>query len=348
MNAAHIDNPQTAPAEEFKWLAEAGVLKIVLPGELLDFEKPDTGALLSLLKEVGKANLSVGRIFEGHVNALYLIHLYGTAIQKIAWYHAVRHGNALFGVWNTQAANGVWFNEDEQGLLLKGEKTFCSGVSLVTHALITGNIDMGARKGWQMTILDMSRISPEKVDRKSWQTLGMRASGSFTTDFTGYQVEEKELLGLPGDYLGQPYFNGGAIRFAAVQLGGIEAVLEQTKAYLQRMERTDDPFQKTRLASMFLAVNTGNLWLQQAGRNFDEWVGAADRSTELIAFANMTRTIIEEIGINVMQHSNQSVGARGLMSDSPLERLQRDLTFYLRQPAPDATRLAIADYYLTT
>jgi hypothetical protein len=49
-----------------------------------------------------------------------------------------------------------------------------------------------------------------------------------------------------------------------------------------------------------------------------------------------------------MQHSNQSVGARGLMSDSPLERLQRDLTFYLRQPAPDATRLAIADYYLTT
>lgn len=345
-NAPNIDDPQKSPVKEFLWLAECGALKIVLPGERLDFQQPDTAALLNLLKHIGKANLSVGRIYEGHINALYLIHLYGTAVQKRIWYDAVTDEHAIFGVWSTQGANGITCENEPGQLRLQGAKTFCSGVSIVTHALITGNIETSTRKGWQMMILKMTRIEPERVDRNSWETLGMKASGSFTTDFTGSHVLEDELLGMPGDFLGQPYFNGGAIRFAAVQFGGAEAILHQTLEYLVDLGRTSDPFQKARLAKMAVDITTGDLWLQQAGRKFDYLVNYPERSGELIAFANMTRTVIEEIGLRVMQASNTCVGARGLMPPSPLERLNRDLTFYLRQPAPDATWLAIADYFI--
>ncbi|MBE9584234.1 acyl-CoA dehydrogenase [Mucilaginibacter sp. JRF] len=345
-NASNIDDPLSAPVAEFRWLAECGALKVVLPGEALDFAHPNTAALLDLLKRIGMSNLSVGRIYEGHINALYLIYLYATETQKLIWYNAVIHEQALFGVWNTQAKNGIDFKNQGQGLTLYGEKTFCSGVSIVTHALVTGNIANSDRNGWQMMILDMSKVGADQVDRNSWQTMGMKASGSFTTDFTGYHVSENELLGLPGDYLKQPYFNGGAIRFAAVQFGGAEAILHHTLKYLEKMDRTGDLFQKARIAAMLMDITTGKLWLQQAGINFDKWVDDMEYADQLIAFANMTRTVIEDIGLRVMQSSNVCVGARGLMAPSPLELLNRDLTFYLRQPAPDATRLAIADYLI--
>ena len=37
-----------------------------------------TGELFDALVALGRANLSAGRIFEGHVNAIKLLHLYGS------------------------------------------------------------------------------------------------------------------------------------------------------------------------------------------------------------------------------------------------------------------------------
>ena len=66
------------PAQEFGWLREAGLLSITLPDEPLAFGQRNTAQQLALLRLVGKGNLSVGRIYEGHINALSLIHLFGT------------------------------------------------------------------------------------------------------------------------------------------------------------------------------------------------------------------------------------------------------------------------------
>jgi len=343
--ATASDIADVTPVEEFKLLAKAGLLKITLPNQLLDFKQKHTKKLLQLLKEVGKANLSVGRIFEGHINALYLVHLFATDSQKNTWYNKVLNNDALFGVWNTQTSNGVKFVPDNQHLQIAGAKTFCSGAAIVTHALITGNIDIQHRKGWQMLIMEMSKIGEANIDKSCWKTLGMKASGSFNVDFTGYKIDNKEFLAEPGQYFKQPFFNGGAIRFAAVQLGGIEAIAEETLAYLRLLGRMEDPLQNTRIAHIMTAVTAGNLWISQAGDNFDKWVDEPAKSADLIAFANMTRTAIEETGILVMKESNECVGARGLMHPFIIERLYRDLSFYLRQPAPDATKLDIATYF---
>lgn len=343
--ATESDLADVAPVKEFELLAECGLLKIVLPGEELDFNLPRTAELLQLLKDVGKANLSIGRIYEGHINALFFVHLFGEDDQKKLWYNEVRDHNALFAVWNTQANNGVTFDNLNGRLKLTGEKTFSSGASIVDYALITGNIDTESRKGWQMLIVDMAKIGEKRIDKSTWKTLGMKASGSYIVDFSNYHVEQNELLGIPGDYFTQPYFNGGAIRFAAVQLGGAEAIANATLNYLSFMKRTTDPLQNTRIANIMTAITSGNLWIAQAGKNFDSWASNPNKSKDLIAFANMTRTAIEQTGILVMKESNQCVGARGLMHPFEFERLNRDLTFYLRQPAPDATKLDIANYF---
>ncbi len=346
-HAAAIDQEGSFPEQEFEWMAAGGLLSIVLPGRELDFNRPCTAQLLQLLKQVGRASLPVGRVYEGHINALYLIHLFGTPEQKDDWFADAGINHKLFGVWNTQAAGGVRIHDLGNGRYrLEGAKTFCSGAGWIRRPLITGELISPARKGWQMCIIPTEKVQPIAADGSFWKPLGMRSSASFRMDFTGIELEEADLLGRPDAYYQQPYFSGGAIRFAAVQLGGAEAVLAATHQFLRGLGRTDDSFQRARIAEITYLTETGNLWLYQAGNKTDEWLTAPDHVSKILAYANMTRTVIEDICLRSLQLAERSVGSRGLMRPDALERIHRDLTTYLRQPAPDAALTAIGEYVL--
>ena len=331
------------PAQEFAWLREAGLLSITLPDEPLAFEHKNTAQQLALLRLVGKGNLSVGRIYEGHINALYLIHLFGTTVQQERWYADARHGQHLFGVWNTQAQDGITIVAQGNGrYMLHGSKTFCSGARRVTRPIVPGQlIDVhGNEQGWQMCVVTLDEYPELPVDPSFWQPLGMKASVSHKIDFSGIELTEEDLLGQPNDYHQQPYFSGGAIRFAAVQLGGAEAIFDATRVYLQQLRRTEDPYQRMRLGEMAILLETGTLWLQQAGEQADR-----EAPTEqTINYANMTRSMVERIGLETMRLSERCVGARGLLHPQPFARLHADLTTYLRQPAPDIALAQVGQY----
>ena len=343
-----ITTGNPAPVEQFKILEEAGLLQIVLPGNELDFNVPNTPRLLQLLKAVGRANLSVGRIYEGHINALFLIHLYADEQQKQKWFADAAAG-CLFSVWNTQADNGIEITEREDNtFILSGKKTFASGAGMISRALITGNIQSPARKGWQMCIVEADKLPEHQIDKGSWKPMGMRSSISYTFSFSGYEASTTDLFGCPDNYYKQPYFSGGAIRFAAVQLGGAEALFNHTAAFLKSLHRTDDPFQSARLADMTIALGSGDLWIRQAAANWDAWHQNEACSSKLIAYANMVRTAVEGICLKVIELSTKCIGARGLQQPFLMERMVRDLQFYLRQPAPDASLVGVAKYVMQT
>ncbi|GAB4041778.1 acyl-CoA dehydrogenase family protein [Spirosoma jeollabukense] len=350
--APETDTEGAFPEDAFNWLAEAGLLSITLPDHELDFNRGQTARLLTLLKRIGSANLAVGRVYEGHINALYLIHLYASPEQRSNWYTDVIQHDRLFSVWNTQADNGVRMDEiatstNDTAYRLMGTKTFGSGGKWIQRPLITGDLRATDRQGWQMAIVPTEQVDPIGQDKQFWKPLGMRASASFKLDFTDIQLKGDDLLGQPGDYLRQPYFSGGAIRFAAVQLGGAEAIYEATRQFLATLNRTDDILQQTRLAEMACLIESGNHWLQAAGENTDRWLAEGADWQKIVAYANMTRTAIEEICLRVMPLAERCVGARGLLRPHPFERIHRDLTLYLRQPAPDATLVDIGKFVLT-
>lgn len=330
------------PAQSFAWLREARLLSITLPGEPMDFNSCPTAQQLQLLKLIGKGNLSVGRIYEGHINALFLIHLFGSAVRKERWYHDAQQGH-LFGVWNTQAGDGITIAAQGNGrYVLQGSKTFCSGAQRVTRPIVPGQLidEQGNDRGWQMSVVPLDQYPDVPTDPSFWQPLGMRASVSHKIDFSGIELAEDDLLGQPNDYHRQPYFSGGAIRFAAVQLGGAEAIFDATRTYLQQLRRTEDPYQRMRLGEMATLIETGNLWLRQAGEQADR--SAPDE--QVINYANMARSAVERIGLDVMRLAERCVGARGLLHPQPFARLHADLTTYLRQPAPDIALAQVGQY----
>jgi alkylation response protein AidB-like acyl-CoA dehydrogenase len=143
--APRYDAEAAYPAEDVAALREMGALRA--------FAEPDVAPLdlMEALRLVGRANLSVGRIFEGHVNAAALIRWYGDVRQRRALDDAVGRGQ-VFGVWNTEAPPGVRIVDGKRGkATLVGAKTFATGAGSIDWAIVTGALPDG---GAAMVIAD--------------------------------------------------------------------------------------------------------------------------------------------------------------------------------------------------
>ncbi len=307
--------------------------------------------MLMLLKQMGRGNLAVGRIYEGHVNALQLIQTFGTREQITLYASDARDRHKIFGVWNAEASDGVKVIPlGGSKYALSGSKTFCTGAGYVERPFVNGVLPSG---GWQMCVVPMDEVATVS-DPAWWQPCGMRATASYKVDFSGVELEQSALIGESGDYHRQPWLSAGVIRFAAVQLGGAEALFDHTRQYLQKLEYTNDPYQKERLGRMAIAIESGNLWLRGAADMVAAYAPVFGgystvlnpQADQLVAYANMVRTAIEQICIDVMQMCERSVGTRGLLPPNQMERIIRDLTLYLRQPAFDAALCNVGQYVL--
>ncbi len=331
------------PTDAFALLAEAGLLTVALRpahgGLGLGLVPGTSAALHHVLAAIGHGALAVGRVYEGHVNALHLVQTYGTPAQIEGAATGVRERALLFGVWNTEAAGGVQVAPADGGFRLSGAKTFTSGAGHVARALVTGALSKvdGAAGGWQMCLVPMDEGHPF-IDPSFWRPLGMRASASYRVDFEGVVLGEDDVIGAPGDYYRQPLFSGGAMRFAAVQLGAAQSLCDHLRAFLRDLGRTDDPYQRLRVGEVAVLVEGGALWLEGGARVADAWLASPgeDETARFVAYANLMRSAIEKICLDTMRLVERSVGARGLLRPLPFERIHRDLTLYLRQPAVDA------------
>lgn len=352
-NASAIDHNGAFPVQEFGRLAQAGLLAVPLLPEWgglgLGIDASLTHELLLLLKKIGWGNLAVGRIFEGHVNALQLIQTFGTRSQIERYARDARDLHKIFGVWNAEANDGVKVIPLDNGRYrLQGSKTFCSGTGYVECPFVNGALPDGR---WQMCIVPMEKVETKR-DPDWWQPSGMRATASFKVDFSNVELDAGNLIAGPEDYNRQPWLSAGAIRFAAVQLGGAEALFDATRQYLHSLNRTSDPYQEARMGQMAIALESGNLWLKGAADLIADYAPTFGgdchqhnpNGDRLVTYVNMARTAIEQICMDVIQLCERSVGTRGLLPPYPMERIIRDLSLYLRQPCFDASLQSVGKY----
>lgn len=286
--------------------------------------------LCSILRLLGEADLSLARLFEGHVNAVTLVSKYGNPTQIKSLASSIRAGG-LSGVWGAEDAIGLRRVRSGASWSLVGRKVLASGVEFISRPLVT----VGTADGHLLYLLEMT--SPERVNTSSWTPLGMKASGSGSIDLTGVVVGDFEQIGQAGDYMRQPFFSGGAWRFCAAQLGAAERLTKLFCEQLRSRGRQDDPYQLERVATCTAACGTALFWIEEASRRF------ADESLKpaaVVAFVNMTRMITERAALDVIENVQRGLGLSGFMRPNPIERICRDLSTYLRQPVPD---LAMSD-----
>ncbi|MCJ2071216.1 acyl-CoA dehydrogenase family protein [Methylobacterium sp. J-030] len=326
--ASEQDRDDGFPAEDVADLGRFGLLAAPIPADAGGVglgEEPGASDLAVVLRLVGYGSLALGRIYEGHVNALQLVARYGTPSQRARLFTDARDGH-LFGVWNTDPPGDCLKLGDDNRL--RGVKTFASGAGFVTRALVTVKRGPGAAPLMLVVPLE----SGSRADLSGWRAHGMRASATGTVDFEDIAVTADGILGGWDDYHRQPVFSGGAWRFTAVQLGGVEAVFDAWRGHLAATGRGDDPHQLARLGEGAIAVAGARLWVERAARVVSEDDLAPER---IVAFVNLARLAVEKAGLDVLQLAQRSVGLQGFLREHPLEQLSRDLATYLRQPAPD-------------
>jgi len=303
-------------------------------GIFLDGRKAELDALRSM----GARDASLGRLYEGHLNGVLLASLYGNHVQRRRAQADSAAGH-LFGVWNTQAADGLEITSTGNSYMLHGSKTWASGADSVTRALVTARREDGVT---QMCLVRLDE-TPGIIDDTAWAPLGMEASNSFRISFDGIRLHADDLIGGPEDYERPPWFFGGALRFTAVHVGIVERLCEDALAYLTLRGHDASPLQQARAGEMRIATQSARNWLTcglDAWLAFDENPGptTADRVLDMV---DMARLGVERAALDVIERAIRGVGAHGLLEPLPFGRLVRDLEMYLRQPAPDATLLRV-------
>lgn len=286
--------------------------------------------LLDILRLVGSADLVLGRLFEGHVNAIALVERYGARTQAGDLALAVRDG-ALSAVWAADGAQPLVAEPWNGGVRLRGRKVLASGAGLVTRPLVTAATDEGPL----LLLLDLG--AGARTELGGWTAQGMRATATGTIDLDGLTLGADAVIGEPGDVMRQPVFSGGAWRFCAVHLGAAEQLVDLMRAHLVARGRDGDPYQIQRIASCAAAVGSAGFWIRAAARRLaDDGLDADDT----VAFVNLTRMVTERAALDVLEAVHRGVGLAAFMRPTPIERVSRDLATYLRQPVPD---LAMAD-----
>jgi len=322
--------------EDVKALAAAGLIAAPLPpaagGRGLGTSPTGALAAATVLRDLGRANLSVARLFEGHVNAVKLVALYGGPAARERVFAAVRSGRML-GVWGADGRTPVTLRPHDDGFVLEGEKRFASGLDLVDQAVVT------AKTGGGVLLVLMPARDPRRSDPRQWTASGMRATRSGIYDLSGLIVPADSVLGEEDAFLREPHFEGGVWRYAAAQLGGAEALHDAMLDHLLARSRAGDPHQEVRIAGAATACETGRLWVESVAQRVEAGPAGSDAEREgAAAYALLAREAVEAACLTVMTAAERAMGMAAYAEGTPAERIRRDLGLYLRQAVPDAKR----------
>ncbi|WP_169053389.1 acyl-CoA dehydrogenase family protein [Falsirhodobacter xinxiangensis] len=287
----------------------------------------DPARLMRALVAIGRANMSAGRIFEGHVNAVKLLHLFGAPLDDV-------RAGLLFGIWGADGPDPARIEGDR----LRGAKLFASGADVLDRMIVTVRLDNQP----QLLLLRRDQLEG-RLFPKEWDVSGMKATASGRCNLEGLSLSEAVPLGTPGDYLTEPHFQGGVWRYAAVQLGAMQALTAITAAQLAKRGQQNAPLQSLRLRRMVTACETARLWLLQAARAVERPAATpADAEAAILA-----RLVTADEATALMAAMDQALGAASFATAHPADRIRRDLTFYIRQANPDALGQSAMDRILS-
>ena len=348
--AAHYDQTSTFPAEDFEDLFKAGLNGAAAPKEYgglgLGPYRGDVFTLWMITKELAKADLSLARCWEGHCNSLVLLEGIASEAQKSRWFEGVIERGEKWVAWSGEpqarapgetARFGTRTEKVSGGYLVDGTKVFCTSAGGAEWAILLVNTAgpggarhaTGSHEGLLMLACDLSDPSVS-FDGAWWDPIGMRATVSHLARFDKTFIPDENLIGRPGQYIDEGWQTCFIPHYAASFLGAAEAAFEYALEYLTTQGKVGDPYVHQRVGKMSMNVETGNLWLRHVARLWE-----TGQTAEAQLAGSRARYIIEHLAEETVENTIRACGARCLNRPSPIERIHRDLTFYLRHDNDD-------------
>lgn len=289
---------------------------------------------VDVLRALGRADLALARLYEGHLNAVKLVLLYGTPALARETCDDVANGT-LLGVWGAVGARPLAVSTTAPGhWTLAGEKMFASGLGLVERAVLTVP-DPGVPTASRLLLADVD--DPARQHPEDWRASGMRATRSGRYRFDGVVLACSRVLGGRDVYQLEPWFEGGTWRYVAAHVGAMEGLVDAMVAELAARNRAEDPHQSARVGrAAALAVGARALVERAAHEVESSDPADAEATARAVALALLARESVEEGAVALLAIVERALGMAAFARGHPIERRRRDLGLYLRQAAPDA------------
>jgi alkylation response protein AidB-like acyl-CoA dehydrogenase len=291
--------------ERLRALDAEGALSLPAPGS------GKTPARHLALLELGRADLSLARLAEAHVDALAIL----------AEAERTPAANELYGVWASDGPTSRLELHRLPGgpLLLNGIKKYCTGAGLLDSSLVT------AHDGVDRVLVKVElRAKGLSVDEHEWTAPAFSATRTATVRFDGVVVESGAVIGGPNWYLDRPGFWHGAFGPAACWAGGAIGLVDAAR----RVSR-EEPHSRAHMGAL-----EANEWalkaiLTEAGRQIDADPG--DSAGVRHKRALMARHLIERTCTDVLDHFGRATGPSLLAFDATVAQRYAELTLYIRQ-----------------
>ena len=319
--------PVPFPEEAIAALEEAGALCwSAIPGPA----RPPAEQELALVRRAAAADGSVGRILDGHLNAVERLAVQAPPAVRDRELAAVRDHGLRAGVWGGDPVPGegppAAVVQGIDGEVLRGVKTFCSGAGGLHRALVLGrdHTREDPAPGPVLVWVDLTDRRVE-IDTGWYRSRGLAASASHRVVFHDAPVLAR--LGDNGAIAEQPWFGRDALRTAASWAGMADTAVAAAAAGLRERPGRGD-LEGLAMGRILTAQRTIDVWLAAAARAMD---AAGAGGVDLAAVALHGRAGIADACRALLDEAARACGSRPFATAGALDRARRDLEVFLLQ-----------------
>jgi alkylation response protein AidB-like acyl-CoA dehydrogenase len=349
-HAARHDRDATFPTEGLAELAASGYLGLVVPEQLGGGGAQVTDLVLGNL-ELAKGDGSLALVVAMHGALLGRVRdslLWPGSI----WQRVARDTTTAGALINSLASEPEMGSPSRGGLpatsaartgnggwRINGRKTFSSGAPVLRWGVVS------AADGDRLTNFLVSLNASGVRIEPTWDSMGMRATGSHTVVFDDVEVAAEDELPRPdpaSDNL--PHERAWSLSVAAVYLGVAEAARdyavqfarERRPSALAGKSIATVPHIRQRAGHLDLLLFQARGLLVSTARAWDAQPAAA-----LDASLAAAKVAVSNTAVIVAEEAMRLVGGSSLERTQPLERYYRDVRGGLHHPPQDDAALEL-------
>lgn len=292
---------------------------------------------------------AVGSFLSIHNMCGGMIDKFGSAETRATWLPALCSMEKIFSYALTEPGSGsdaaalrTRAEKTNDGYRLTGTKAFISGGGYSDVYVTMVRTGEDGPKGISTVIVEAGApgLSFGGLEDK----MGWRAQPTRQVQFDDCPVPAENLIGEEGRGFAYAMagLDGGRLNIAASALGGAQAALDATLAYMAERRafgRSIDQFQalQFRLAEMEVKLQSSRIFLRQAASKLD--AGAADATK----FCAMAKMYVTDAAFAVANDCLQMHGGYGYLADYGIEKLVRDLRVHqILEGTNEIMRLIVA------
>ena len=268
-------------------------------------------------------NPSTAHCFQVHNNGLMMIDAMASDEQVKKWLAPTIERGALipgagaepYGVAPTSA------KKVSGGYLVSGTKHYATNASMAEWLWI-GRVASDSHPKPIMFMLHKDTPGL-KIDIEAWRPTGMRACVSPWLYLENCFVPEENLLGQPGQFLGENWMGKINFAFTANYLGSARAMYDWALAYIRARNGAKDSYRQLRFGELKSMLDAARLILYSAVRMFK------NRPNEAMIAAHEAKWMAKETLEKIIWSSAEICGSTALFVKHPLERFYRDMHLHM-------------------